>query len=101
MSWIKYVLSFLVFLLVLLVGLEFALINSDPVKVNYFTGSVQVPLSAVVVSAFAVGVVLCGLLSLVLAVLPLRWRAGRLQRLLTAAQSELATLRKQASQRSV
>ncbi|HXH04058.1 MAG TPA: LapA family protein [Candidatus Competibacteraceae bacterium] len=94
MSWIKYGLSSIVLLAVLVVGLEFAVVNSEPVAVNYFLGSATLPLALVLVAAFTAGVVVTALISLLLIVLPLRWRLGRLQRTLHTQQGELAALRR-------
>lgn len=87
------IIGIIVFLIVLLLGVEFSTVNSDPVTVNYLLGTASWPLALVVVCAFAVGVLVTFLVSLSV-VLPLRWRVMRLQRAVSNKEDELGTLRK-------
>jgi len=45
----KRIVFLLFFLVVLVVGLSFAVINIEPVKVNYYLGSVEMPLALLIV----------------------------------------------------
>lgn len=92
MSWIRFGVVFVVLLVVLLVATQFALVNSDPVTVRYFAGTATVPLSLVVVFAFATGLVLASVAGW-LGITRWRWKAGRLSRALDQNQKELAELR--------
>ncbi len=85
--------AIVLFVLVLIVGLQFAAVNSEPVTVDYFLGSVSVPLSLVAATAFAAGVLLTLVLSLAV-MLPLRMRLAGLRRQLSDRAQELGTLRK-------
>lgn len=51
----KRIVIFAVLLLVILLGLSFALMNAEPVQLNYYFGVLQAPLSLVVVLAVIVG----------------------------------------------
>jgi putative membrane protein len=77
-----------VFLLALtVVGLSFAVLNSQPVALNYYFGTRDVPLSLVVVCALAGGA-LAGVLASGALVLRLKAQAGQLRRQLRNAQKE-------------
>ncbi|MDQ2693801.1 MAG: LapA family protein [Pseudomonadota bacterium] len=91
---ISIVVFVVVFLLVLVVGVQFSSANSDPVTVRYFLGEQSLPLALIVVSAFAVGAVVTFLVGLGI-VLPLRWRLIRLRREVSIKDHELASLRQQ------
>ncbi|MFO1420512.1 MAG: LapA family protein [Candidatus Competibacteraceae bacterium] len=83
MFWIKFVLIAAILLVVLLVGVEFSTLHADPVLVNYLLGTATLPLSLVVVCAFAAGVVVTLLVG-AFVVLPLRWQVARLRQAVSA-----------------
>lgn len=85
----------LLFLVVVLVGWQFARINTAEVSVNYFLNTVNSPLSAVIVSAFSLGVVVA-LIVAMLVVVPLRMRVSSLRSSLTGMERELSNLRRRA-----
>jgi uncharacterized integral membrane protein len=85
----------LLFLVVVLVGWQFARINTTEVSVNYFLDTVNSPLSAVIVSAFSLGVVVA-LIVAMLVVIPLRMRVSSLRSALTGMEREVSTLRRRA-----
>lgn len=94
MFWVKFIVGVIVFLLVLLLGLQFASINTAPVTVSYLLGTVQQPLALVIVWAFFLGFLLTALVSLLI-VMPLRWRLTRLQHTVASQRQEIdALLRK-------
>jgi len=80
------------FLLVLFVGVAFSSLNSDPVTVHYYIGTIDLPLSVVMVGAFAAGV-LCAFLVGVNVFLGSRWRESRLRRNVKVHQQEIELLR--------
>ena len=49
MFWIKFILIAAILLVVLLLGVEFSTLHTDPVTVNYLLGATVLPLSLVVV----------------------------------------------------
>lgn len=82
----------IVLFLIFVVALAFAVINADAVKVNYYLGSLELPLSMVLVVTFALGAVV-GLLASTARLLALKREVGRLRRSERIAQQELANLR--------
>lgn len=88
------IINIIVFLIVLVVGVQFSAANSEPVTVNYLLGTTSLPLSLVVVSVFAVGVIVSFIISLGI-ILPLRWRMAKLQRSVSTKEHEIKDLRHQ------
>ncbi len=96
MSWIKfikYLLIAAILLVVLLLGVEFSTLHADPVPIDYLLGKTTLPLSLVVVCAFAAGVLLTSLVG-AFVVLPLRWRAARLRQAISSKDQEISLLAK-------
>ena len=79
MFWIKSILIAAILLAVLLLGLEFSTLHADPVTVNYLLGTTSLPLSLVVVCAFALGVAVTAMVG-AFVVLPLRWKMRTVRR---------------------
>jgi uncharacterized integral membrane protein len=100
MFWIKFLLAGAIIVVIMIVGIDFFFINSDPVKVNYLLGSRELPLSWVVVSAFATGAIITVLVSLVI-VIPLRWRVSWLKKVVTHQDQEINTLVKRSNSQNV
>ncbi len=88
----KRIVLLLFFLVVLAVGLSFAVINIEPVRVNYYLGSVEMPLALLIVLSIAVGGVL-GVLATLGKIVGARGEAVRLRRSLNGVQKELEALR--------
>ncbi|PWV59493.1 LapA family protein [Plasticicumulans acidivorans] len=86
------IVGILLFLCILAIGLEFSAVNSAPVTVNYFLGSMDLPLALVIVAAFTLGIIVAVLVGATV-VLPLRLRAGAMRREIEARQFELDRLR--------
>ncbi|PIE83604.1 MAG: hypothetical protein CSA09_01830 [Candidatus Contendobacter odensis] len=95
MSWIKFILIAAIFLVVLLVGVEFSTLHADKVTINYLLGMTTQPLSMVVVCAFAAGVVVTMLIGATI-VLPLRLQVSRLQQSVVSKDHEIKLLKKKA-----
>ena len=96
MFWIKSLFAALIVGGALLLGIEFSALNANPAKLNYILGTVEWPLSFVVVCAFALGSLITAFISLVVTT-PLRWRAGRLQRTVSGQEQEINTLLKKSN----
>ncbi len=88
----KRIIFLLFFLVVLVVGLSFAVINLEPVKVNYYLGSVEMPLALLIVLSIAVGGLL-GVLATMGKIVGAKGEAVRLRRTLHDAQKQLENLR--------
>ena len=74
--------------LVLFIGMGFSLLNANLVTVNYLVGTISVPLAAVILIAFVLGVLLTGLL-LGLRVFSLQHRLKIMRGTLLKIQGEL------------
>lgn len=95
MFWVKFVLIASILLVVLLLGVEFSTLHADPVTVNYLLGTTMLPLSLVVICAFAVGVLVTALVG-AFVVLPLRWQVSRLQQAVSSKDQEINLLARKA-----
>ena len=87
------ILGIVLLFIIMVVGIEFAAINSQLVTVNYFLETASWPLSLVVVSAFSVGVVVAVVIGFAI-FLPLRFKVGRLRRVISDQENEIGVLRK-------
>ena len=90
---IKVVLMGAILLVVLVLGIEFSTLHADLVTINYLLGTATLPLSLLVVCAFATGVALTGLVG-ALVVLPLRLQVARLRQILSSKDHEISLLSK-------
>lgn len=90
--WLRLIL----FLLIVAVALSWHQRNAQPTTLNYFLGEIQLPLSVIVMLALAGGIAIGSLLGL-MATVPLRLRAGRLEKRLQKRSRELDTLKQGAS----
>lgn len=85
-------LKLLVILLVMLVGAAFAVMNAEPVNLNYYFGSREFPLSVVLVGAVCVGAVL-GMLAGLTALARLKRENVELHRQARLTSQEVKNLR--------
>jgi putative membrane protein len=81
----------LIFALVLL-GLSFAVLNAGTVVINYYLGTLEVPLSLALVSVLSAGVVM-GLLASLGVVVAQKRRIRQLERQVQNTATEVANLR--------
>lgn len=77
---------------IFVIALAFAVINADPVRLNYYLGTSELPLSLVLIVAFAVGAVM-GLAVNLGRILRLRHVISQLRRAARVTEQELANLR--------
>ena len=91
MFWIKFILIAAILLVILLLGVEFSILNADSVTVDYLLDKTALPLSLVVVCAFAAGALVTALIG-AFVVLPLRWQVARLRQLISNKDQEISTL---------
>lgn len=80
------------FLFVVLIGLIFHLRNEQPVVIDYYLGSLEMPFSASIVFVLSIGVVLGVLVSLPVQ-LRLKRENARLLKQITIAEKEINALR--------
>ncbi|WP_438971060.1 LapA family protein [Methylophaga sp.] len=81
-----------IFILIFLISAAFAAFNMNAVTVNYYFGDLTMPLSALLVIAILLGVLL-GAIVLVLATLKLRYENRRLKSKLSVSEQEIDSLR--------
>jgi putative membrane protein len=86
------ILSYLVLLVIMLVGLTFASLNSSIVSFNYYLGTKEVALSLLLVFAFGFGICL-GLLVAVFPWLRAKTEAMRVKSRLKVVEKEVENLR--------
>ena len=79
-------------LLTILLGVVFALLNAEPVQVNYYFGATDMPLSLVIVIALALGAGL-GVVASIGLLVRTRREIGRLRRNASLAEKEVMNLR--------
>ena len=84
--------GFLLLVSLVVLGLSFAVLNAEPVSLNYYFGYRDIPLSMIVVLSLAGGALIGVLVSMGM-ILRLKQQAGRLRRQLRTAEKEADQLR--------
>ncbi|HEC60206.1 MAG TPA: LapA family protein [Methylophaga sp.] len=84
--------TIIVFVIVLILGAGFSAINLMPVDINYYLGTLSLPLSIVIIAAIILGTLL-GALVLSASILRLRYENRRLRKKLTNTEQEIDRLR--------
>jgi putative membrane protein len=79
-------------LLVIIFGIVFAVLNATDVQLNYYLGSIELPLSLVLVLAMIVGAIL-GILASLSFIIGSRRSATKLKRSVEIAEKEIVNLR--------
>ncbi len=88
----KRIIIFTLLLLVSLLGLSFALMNAEPVTLNYYFGKLQAPLSLVLVIALAFGAVM-GVLASMWVVITQKREMAKLRKAAKLTEKEITNLR--------
>ncbi len=86
------IVTLVIFLLMLIAGLFFGLLNADPVSINYYWGQGAIPLSLLMAMMLIFGALL-GVLASLGMVIRLRHQLGRQKRQLRDREKELSNLR--------
>lgn len=84
--------SYLIILILVIVGVTFAILNADSVTVHYYIGIKQLPLSLLILCSFAVGIII-GLLVMGWLVLRLKIKNRSLRKRLNNVEKEIQNLR--------
>lgn len=79
-------------LLVVIFGIVFAVLNADTVQLNYYLGSLELPLSLVIVLAMIVGALL-GVFASLSFIIGSRRNLSKLKRSVEVAEKEIVNLR--------
>ncbi|MFQ5643668.1 MAG: lipopolysaccharide assembly LapA domain-containing protein [Thiogranum sp.] len=85
-------LAFLFLVVLVVLGLSFAVLNSQPVALNYYFGTRDIPLSLIVVVSLAGGAVI-GALAGLGSIIRLKRQAGSLRRQLRTARKDADQVR--------
>lgn len=88
----KRIFTLVFFLIVLIGGLFFGLLNAGPVQINYYLGTQELPLSLVLVITLLVGAI-CGVLAALGVILRKSREIARLRKELKVTGQELSSLR--------
>jgi putative membrane protein len=86
------IIGIIFFVLLLVLGLSFSLLNATPVELNYYFGSIELPLAFALVLTLAIGALL-GLLGMLSMVFKLQRETVRLKKVIRASERELSQLR--------
>ena len=86
------IIRYLFIFILLILALTFALLNANPVEINYYIGAGKLPLSLLLVITFAIGCMV-GLLITLAWYWRARWQGRKLAKKLALAEKELASLR--------
>lgn len=86
------ILSYIFLLLIILLGITFATLNSTPVSINYYIGHRTLPLSLLLVFVFAIGCVL-GMLVTGILLIKAKMQNHRLRKKLKISEKEVENLR--------
>ncbi len=88
---VRIVYSF-IFLVLVIFGIVFAVLNAEPVKLNYYFGSEDVPLSLIIVFAMIVGAIL-GVVASASMIISNRREVMKLRKSVELAEKEVTNLR--------
>lgn len=88
----SYIVNLIIFLLVLTLGLSFAILNAEPVELDYYFGSQRLSLSLVVLITLIMGVG-AGVIASLGIIIKLKQEVSRLRKANQAMDAELGNLR--------
>jgi len=84
--------NYIIILCLVILGITFALLNSEPVILHYYLGDQQLPLSLLLACSFAVGL-LFGMLVISIKLMRAKSNTRRIKKKLKLAEQEIANLR--------
>ena len=79
-------------LVVIIFGVTFAVLNAESVQLNYYLGSIELPLSLVLIVAMIIGALL-GIFASLSLIIGSRRSATKLKRSVEVAETEIVNLR--------
>ena len=86
------IITIIIFIAVFAAGAAFSAINNGPVDIQYYLGTVTLPLSVIVIVSLVTGIIL-GALAIFVGSLRLRYENRRLQKKVDVREQELDSLR--------
>lgn len=84
---------FILFIVLAVIGISFAVLNAEPAQLNYYFASTEAPLSLIIVLAMAVGALL-GVLATMGMVLSQKRASAQMRRKAELCEQELKNLRR-------
>lgn len=84
--------GYFVLLLIVVLGISFAISNSAPVTIHYYVGVASLPLSLLIVVTFGIGLIV-GFSALLIKSIKLRAKLSRARKKLRLAEQEINNLR--------
>ena len=85
------IITLIIFITVFIAGSAFSAINTSPVSINYYLGTISAPLSVIVVISILVGIIL-GAAIITLSIFRLRYENRRLTKKLQKVEQEIEGL---------
>ena len=79
-------------LIVIIFGVSFAVLNAESVQLNYYLGSVELPLSLILIVTMIIGALL-GIFASLSFIVGSRRNANKLKKSVEVAEKEIANLR--------
>lgn len=86
------ILTVIIFIIVFTVGAAFSAINTNPVDINYYMGTLTVPLSLIMILSLIIGIIL-GAIAIFINSLRLRYENRRLNKKIAISDQEINSLR--------
>lgn len=86
------IITIIFFIFIFIVGVGFSAINMEPVSINYYLGTLTLPLSVIIVLAIVIGTIL-GALALFTSSMGIRYENRRLNKKLSVSEQEVDSLR--------
>ena len=86
------IISILFFILIAITGIAFAVLNADPVTLNYYLGTAETPLSLALVGALGLGALL-GVTASTSVILKMKRENSKLRREIKNTDKEIMNLR--------
>ena len=86
------VITIAIFIIIFSIGTAFSAINLDPVAINYYLGSISIPLSIMIILSLVSGIII-GAIAIYITSLRLCYENSRLQKKLSIAEQEVNSLR--------
>ena len=86
------IITLIIFIAVFAAGAAFSAINNGPVELNYYLGTITLPISVVVIGSIVTGIIL-GALAIFIGTLGLRYEYRRLNKKIAVNEQEINSLR--------
>ena len=86
------IITIAIFIAVFAAGAAFSAVNNTPINIQYYLGTVTMPISIVVIASLVIGITI-GALAIFIGSLQLRYENRRLQNKIELREQELDSLR--------